>query len=302
MTIAEIISIVLAGARLFKKPAEEIVSAAGKDAYQKVKEYLGRKLASSPDAKSAFEQAEQKPDSEGRKAVLLEEVEPLRLEEDEELVPLIKQLRKALGSSTSLTQQNVNVTQSGKHNSLLIAGRDIVQPQHHTIKNEVMPDDRHVTSEQKKVIKELVDELALRLAGRDGRANYKAAWGRLYDEFNITSYHLLPVAEYDMAVRFLREQKAIARSRLRRRNPQAYRNDFYATIHASAKSLGWTDQQIYEFAEEKLEKKPIRSLRKLGPIQLKKLAGCISRMANRDPGVKEDSSQLSAEQSRSAVA
>lgn len=283
MTAAEIIAIVLSGARFLKKPAEDALSIAAKDAYQKVKDYLQRKLTPSVDAKSALEQAEQKPDSEARKAMLLEEVEPFRLEEDKELLPLVNQLRRSLGASASMTQQNVDVTQSGNNNSFVMAGRDVVQTQHHTIKNEVRPDERHATSEQKKAIKDLIDELAVRMAGNDGNPNYKAAWGRLYDEFNITSYHLLPTGDFEGAIQFLREQKAISRSRLRRRSPQVYRNDFYATIHASAKKLNWADRQIYDFAEEKLETTPIRSLRKLGPNQLKKLAGCISRRANQIP-------------------
>ena len=133
-------------------------------------------------------------------------------------------------------------------------------------KTEVKPDEQHVTSDQKKNIKELIDEVALRLAGDDGKPNYRAAWGRLYDEFNITTYCLLLAKDFDAAIQFLREQKAVSRSRLRRRDPQGYRNDFYATIHSSKDMLRWSDEQVYAFAEAKLEKKSIRSPRKLGQI------------------------------------
>lgn len=290
MTTPEIIATVLAGARFFKKPAEDVASSAVKDAYQAVKSYLRRKFTSLPDAQTALEKAEEKPESEARKAVLLEEVETLHLDADNELAPLVKELRAALGPTTMI-QQNVTANQTGRKNTVIVAGRDVIQPLHHTTKQEVKPDERHVTSAQKKEIKELIDELAIRLAGKDGAPNYKAAWGRLYDEFGVTSYHLLPVGDFEAAVRYLREQKAISRSRLRRRNPQAYRNDFYATIHASAKTLGWTEDQIYDFAEEKLEKKPIRSLRKLGPNQLKKLSECIARKSNQLQAANDGSSK-----------
>jgi hypothetical protein len=280
MTTAEVISIVLAGARLLKKPAEDAVSAACKDAYEKAKEYLRRKFSSSNDATTALDQAEQKPDSKAREAVLVEEAQPFRIEHDKELLHLVKHLREVLGNCPSLVQQHVNVTQAGNNNSFVMAGRDVIQPQHHTVRNVVKPDETHVSAEQKKTIKDLVDELAIRLAGEDGNPNYRAAWGRLYDEFKITSYHLLPACDFERALSFLREQKAISRSRLRRRNPQVYRNDFYAKIFSSAKTLGWADEQIYAFAEEKLETAPIKSLRKLGPNQLKKVAECISRKAD----------------------
>jgi len=287
MTSAEIVAILLAGAGLLKKPVEAVVSAAAKDAYEQVKGYLKRKFVSSPDAQKALEHAEDKPESAARKAVLLEEVEPLSLGEDRELVTLVKRLREAIGASATLTQQNVNVNQSGQNNSVTVVGGDLIQPLKHVTKTEVKPDEQHVTSDQKKKIKDLIDEVAVRLAGDDGNPNYRAAWGRLYDEFNVTTYHLLLAKDFDAAIQFLREQKAMSRSRLRRRDPQGYRNDFYATIHSSKDALGWTDEQVYAFAEEKLEKRPIRSLRKLGPNQLKKLAECIARKSKQVQGASD---------------
>ncbi|WP_172830206.1 hypothetical protein [Opitutus sp. GAS368] len=80
--------------------------------------------------------------------------------------------------------------------------------------------------------------------------------------------------------RFLRRQRAIHRSRLRGRNPVAYRADYLRVIHAHRITLGWVEPKLYSFAEKELAlKKPLTSLLALGPLQLKALAGLVRREA-----------------------
>ena len=68
------------------------------------------------------------------------------------------------------------------------------------------------------------------------------------------------------------------RSRLRQRNPSAYEGDFFRAIHARREALGWDKPRLRRFALEKLAlKRPIASLKELGPIQLKSLAALMHR-------------------------
>ena len=98
----------------------------------------------------------------------------------------------------------------------------------------------------------------------------------LQRRFQVPSYLLIPRTRFDEALSFLRQQRAINRSPLRGRNPVAYQNDFYRAIFAGARELGWDGEQVYRFATDKLGlQTAIVSLKALGPIQLKKLAGVI---------------------------
>ena len=100
----------------------------------------------------------------------------------------------------------------------------------------------------------------------------------LQRQFDKTSYLLIDRADFEAACAFLKEQRAINRPRLRRRNPVAYQNDFYRGIWSRAGELGWDKPRVYTFAAEKLAlKKPISTLKKLGPIQLKALAEAMQR-------------------------
>jgi hypothetical protein len=75
---------------------------------------------------------------------------------------------------------------------------------------------------------------------------------------------------------FLKQQRAIYRSRLRSRNPEAYQNTCYRAIYTGVGKLGWERSRIYEFATKKLAlRKPLTSLKQLGPNQLKSLADAM---------------------------
>ena len=120
--------------------------------------------------------------------------------------------------------------------------------------------------------------LADRLAGDEGDANFAAVHRMLQRRFQVASYLLIPRSRYEEALGFLRQHRAINRSHLRGRNPVAYQNDFYRAIFAGARELGWDGERVYRFATEKLAlKTAVASLKELGPVQLKALAGFIQR-------------------------
>ena len=101
----------------------------------------------------------------------------------------------------------------------------------------------------------------------------------LQKRFNVASYLLIPGGQFTEALAFIKQQRAIHRSALQRRNPVAYRNDLYRAIFAGARELKWDGKRVYLFAAEVIGlKRPIESLKELGPLQLKAVAGEVHHL------------------------
>ena len=83
------------------------------DAYAALKAALKKKFGGESDVVNAVEQLEKKPDSEGRKATLQEEVENAKVNDDPEIVKLaqdfLNQLKEQPGGQQVITQNISNV-------------------------------------------------------------------------------------------------------------------------------------------------------------------------------------------------
>ena len=278
MQTEAIITPLLSAARFLKKPIQDVAGQSLKDAYEATKSYLRKKFGDGSEADKALDLATDKPESEARKAVLIEEIASAGLEADAELDCLIERLAALLPEPASAVRQNVRV--DGRGNKVLVAGRDIITTAKHVQRNAITPDERHVPVEQRRKIRAVIVGLAERLADEDGKPNFAAVHRLIQRRFNVASYLLVPSEKYDDALGFLRQQCAINRSRLRSRNPVAYQNDFFRSVHARREKLGWDKPRLHQFALEKLGlKRPITSLKELGPIQLKSLAEIMQRQA-----------------------
>ena len=278
MQTEAIITTLLAAAAFLKRPFQDVASQPLKDAYEAAKNYLRKKFGEGTEAADALELATGKPESLIRKALLAEESASADLANDAEVVRLIERLAVLVPESSGLAWQSVRV--GGQGNRVQVAGRDIIHTERHVQRNAITPDNRHISVEQRKKINAVIGELAERLASEDGKPNFAAAHRMLQHRFNVVSWLLIPCEKYEDALGFLRQRCAINRSRLRNRNPVAYQNDFFRSIHARREKLGWDRPQLHEFAFAKLGlKKPIASLKDLGPIQLKSLAEFMQRQA-----------------------
>jgi hypothetical protein len=276
MQTESIFSTLLGAAAFLKHAVQGVASQAVRDAYEAAKSYLRKKFTANPDAARALELATEKPESLIRKALLVEDSAADGLDRDSELARLIENLAMLLPPPANTVSQNVRV--NGQRNVVQVAGRDLIRTEKVVRRNTITPDERHLTVEQRERIREVAGELADRLAGDKGEANFSAVHRMLQGRFQVASYLLIPRSRYEEALSFLRQHRAINRSHLRGRNPVAYQNDFYRAIFAGARELGWDGEQVYRFATEKLDlKTPVASLKALGPIQLKALAGFIQR-------------------------
>jgi hypothetical protein len=271
----EIVSVLLNAAAFLKKPVQDVAGQSIKDGYDALKAYLKRKIAGG-EATEALEKATDKPDSAGRKAVLLEESATIDLGGDADLVRLAESLAGLLAHAGQHVRQRVVVQGDGNH--VQVAGRDIIYTKKHVQRNEITPDERHITGDQKEQLRVLNTELAQRVAGEDGKPDYSAGFRALQKHFGVSSYLLIPREKFEEALSLLKQRRAMNRSKLRNRNPTAYSGDFFRSIYSRAGELGWERPQVYQYAFDRLAlKKPITSLKQLGPIQLKTLSEFMQR-------------------------
>lgn len=265
----EFIHTLLSAAAFLKTPLEALASQSLKDAYSGAKAYLAGKLGLGSSASQALDLALEKPESETRKSLLVEE--SAGLEMDPELTRLGEALAALLPANGNEVRQSVRV--AGRGNHVQVAGGDIITTTRQVRRNILTPSEGHLAASRRKELGALIAQVADRFAGEDGRPRFGAVHAMLQQRFGVVSYLMIPADKFGEAVSFLQRQRAIHCSRLRRRNPAAYRLDFLRTIHARRLALGWLKPQVYAFATEKLGlKKPLTSLLALGPIQLKALA------------------------------
>jgi hypothetical protein len=276
MQTEAIIATLLAAAAFLKNPIQDVAAQSIKDFYEAAKYYLRKKFGDGSDGAKFLDLALEKPESAMRKAVLVEEAASAGIESDPDLVGLIERLEALLPEAADPVWQHVHV--AGRGNKVLVAGRDVIHTERVIRRTGIAPSEHHVTVEQRDQLRALIGELAVRMAGEDGKPNFAAGHRMLQREFDVVSYVLLPRDRFEEAMRFLKRRRAANRYRLRRRNPVAYATDLYRAIFSRAGELGWKRQQVYAFAVEKLGlQKPIASLKELGPNQVRSLVDLMRR-------------------------
>jgi len=146
-------------------------------------------------------------------------------------------------------------------------------------KNIVQPTDIHITQEQVYKIDELLKQIveihinAGKISTKDEIRKAHRDWGaKLKRNFKITNRNLIPKEQYDDVIKWLQQQNAINRPKLRRTNNDEWRKKQYTAINARINQLGLPREKIYEIANSRLElKTPITSLKELGEQNLEKL-------------------------------
>lgn len=271
-----IITTLLSAAAFLKEPIRAIASQSLRDVYEATRYYLRKKFGVPSRAATALKLATDKPESEAAKAMLIEESAAAGLEADSEVTRLAQTLASILTDLGVTPAPNVRV--NGHHNRVQVAAGDIVNTERHVVRNAITPGDSHLDPGQCAQLRAIIAEVANRLADETGAPNFAAVHRQLQRRFGVASYLLIPRQRFADAVVFLKRQRAIHRSRLRRRNPAAYAHDFLRAIHARARELGWNRERLCAFATERLGlRQPIASVRELGSNQLRALAELLRR-------------------------
>lgn len=148
-------------------------------------------------------------------------------------------------------------------------------------KTNFVPTEKHVGDAQREELRKLVDEIVDRLTARKadeseneikkrkGR-HYGIVWSQFNEHFGTEEYGLqsLPNESFDEAKSWLIQYRASKNKNYKRVNPQKYRNTLTKTIYTLAGKLGWSDDQLYVFAAEKVGYAAITGLSDLGNNQL----------------------------------
>lgn len=142
------LSTLLHAASYLKKPVQDVATESIKDAYAALKSHLRKKFGEQSEAAKALESATEKPESAGRKAVLGEETAAMDLEHDSDLVRLCEQLIAVLPQAPVTVHQTANVR--GRGHKVQMAGRDLNIAEKHVTRNAITPDERHISTAEKK--------------------------------------------------------------------------------------------------------------------------------------------------------
>ncbi|MGB8689577.1 MAG: hypothetical protein WCD53_19865 [Microcoleus sp.] len=98
-----------------------------KDCYEALKAALKNKFGEESDVVNAVEQLEKKPDSEGRKATLQEEVENAKIYNDPQMVKLAEELLSKLKEQPG-GQEILNQTQTNTVSGVTVGGNFEFKP------------------------------------------------------------------------------------------------------------------------------------------------------------------------------
>lgn len=136
------------------------------------------------------------------------------------------------------------------------------------------PGPEHITPQTARALSALVTEIVERLtvSGGDVRQAFRRVWGDFNAHFKLTTYKELPRERAEEGLSYLQQWRASKNSKLRRTDPDKFRTSQLKGVWPRSKSLGFTNDQLYSFAHQKLNlKRPISSLNELGNSQLERL-------------------------------
>ena len=136
------------------------------------------------------------------------------------------------------------------------------------------PGPEHITPQMARTLNTLVTEIVDRLtvSGGDVGQAYRRVWGDFNAHFGLTTYKELPRERAEEGVSYLRQWRASKNSRLRYNDPDRFRTSQLKGVWPRSKELGFTSEQLYSFAHQKLDlRRPISSLNELGNMQISRL-------------------------------
>jgi hypothetical protein len=147
-------------------------------------------------------------------------------------------------------------------------------------KENFVPNETHITPEQRATLKRICDEIVQRLTvkaatGPQEELQRKTArffgivWSQFNEHFGIGQLAELPRERFDEAKTWFLQYRASKDTKFKRANPQKYRNTLLKTIHTLAGKMSWSKDELHAFAAEKVGyATPIPSLSDLGLNQL----------------------------------
>ncbi len=142
-------------------------------------------------------------------------------------------------------------------------------------------DETNITEEQSFIIKKLVDEIVdaiynTKKTKRDKKYIYPEVWNMYKAKFKLTEYKKLNINDFDKAIKYLKQQKAIYTNKPKyaKEKNDEYRKDMYKAIHALKNELLWNDKKYREYLYNNYD---ILSSKELDDKQLKNLKARLQK-------------------------
>ena len=149
---------------------------------------------------------------------------------------------------------------------------DININQKKVVRPKIITDERHISESDAAKIKSHIDDLVLAetASGVMSTASAYAKWyGALKRHYEVASYRMIPAGMADSACNYLKQQKGMKRSKLRRTNNEEWRKQLTKAIHSKRNGLGMSKGEMYAILEKRLELSVI-SITQLSDKNLKK--------------------------------
>ena len=188
---------------------------------------------------------------------------------------------------TSSSNDPPQIIQTVEGQSNIVAGRDLnIHTKRIVRKTTVQtdPGGKHISNSTAREIQRLVREIIdmHSAAGIEAKRTAPRIWNRLKKEFGVTTYKEIAIGDSDKAIQWLQKQVAMARPKLRKKDPERWRQSFYKPIYARANDLRMSKEQLYILAQDRLSlRKPISSLKDLTQKNLEKLHHIMARELNK---------------------
>jgi len=175
------------------------------------------------------------------------------------------------------TNQNIK-----GNNNIQIAKGNVIQTKKVKVVTEVVYDvNTHIIDAQAFEVKEKITEIVNMVAtnGDSKQKLFPKEYSAFYKQFKITSYKLVPLNEYDNAIKWLNKRIAYyGKKNLRHGDNDQWRKKQYIAINSRARQLKMNRSDLISFSEERLAlKNPLSSIKDLSDTRLQKLYGFIMR-------------------------
>ena len=115
-------------------------------------------------------------------------------------------------------------------------------------------DETNITEEQSFIIKQLIDEIVdaiynSKKTKKDKKYIYPEVWKFFKAKFKITEYKKLNINEFDNAVKYLKQQKAIyiGKPKYAKEKNSEFRKEMYKAIHTLVNELEWSNDKYREY-------------------------------------------------------
>lgn len=176
-----------------------------------------------------------------------------------------------------------NITING--NSNVIAGGDINYNPKIVHNTQVQYDaSLYISNAVAKRITNLVKELCTikTSAGYSQSMAYAEVWSSFKNRYKVTKYELVPKESGDDAITYLYKQINLARSSIRRKDPELWKNTLYKSIYTRSKELNIEKDELYVYAQQNIPlTKKITTLKDLTMRDLDRLNQLLINLQKR---------------------